>query len=184
MNIDAFPNPEKLEVRAEIATEKDIEAIKKLRLEAVEESPASFGEDAKGVKGKRDKRWKEIVLSPTQFVVLGKKGEELIGMLSAKEDEYLSKEKGGEKIKNGWYIRWGYIKPEFRRMPAGFAIKGLQACLEEIKRRGGESAVLMVKAENENKKAIIKIGQKFGFEIIEGILPEGSVFMHLDLTKK
>lgn len=182
MEKDSFSKIEK-PVELRMAGLEDLEAIKNLRLKAVKEDEASFDEWPEDILEKTDEEWERIISGENEFVILGKKEDKAIGMLSATKDESFAYENERGQVKNVWYIRWGYLEPEFRKKPTGFAIQGLEEALRQIKQRGGEAVVLMVRAENEYKEAIVKIGKKYGFEIIEGKLRPGSVYMRLELVK-
>ncbi|HTE48875.1 MAG TPA: GNAT family N-acetyltransferase [Candidatus Paceibacterota bacterium] len=177
MNGNSFENQkppqEQLALRIEIATEKDYEAYKKLRIEAVTGSDAQmFGVTPEEVvieQSRSDSEWKESLSGDDKFIILLWGGTEAIGCVRAR----MTKEKGV------WSLSSGYIKPGFRGQ--GIGKKMYAAPLREIKKRGGEKVQIGVNIVNEKS---LNIAQIFGFKsvIVTNVKGRDWNEMDLDLT--
>jgi ribosomal protein S18 acetylase RimI-like enzyme len=174
MNEDFFknsPKQEKLAIRVEIATEKDWEAYKKIRLEAYTGPDGGMFGATPGKIEKEQMRsaedWKNDLSRDDVFVVLSWSGQEAVGMGVA--------EKKNEQEKF-WHIRSGYVKENFRGQD--IQKKMITKRLEEIRRRGGRKVQLAVKTANTIS---IHNAELFGFKKVDrGASAEG-FFMELDL---
>ncbi len=153
--------------KIDVATEKDWEAYRDLKLEC-----AASQEDKKmlGITGMKTMEWnensenadfwkKEIKPDNLKFVLLAfeepedgqvKEKREALGTISAKS----TSEKGV------WYIYSSYVRSDIRRKGLGEAI--LATCLDEIELRGGDKATMLVNIENEKQLSLIS---KFYFRI-------------------
>jgi predicted acetyltransferase len=147
---------EKLNLLVELATKEDLEGYKKLRLEAIKSGDAEmFGvtpESLKEEEEKTDEQWLKDILGPSNFIVVARNGDEIIGMGAARRET----EDGSQ-----WRIRQGYVQPKFRNSPERIGKQMFQARLDEIKKRGAKSVMTAVKSNNVVSTHII---ESFGFK--------------------
>jgi len=140
----------------EIATEKDWEAFKKIRLDAIAKDPEAFGSSPERLlkeSNRSEEEWKDILKKDSQFILLAKNGLEPIGLEVTR--------KGKEE--NEWHTLSVYIKEEFRGLGIGKEI--FEKTLEEIRKRGGKKVTLNVN-RNEAQEAARNMYEKHGFKII------------------
>jgi ribosomal protein S18 acetylase RimI-like enzyme len=166
MNQDSFENrksgQEKPDVRIEIATEKDWEVYRDLRLEAIDSADAEMLGFTPGERESEEKKitekkkteadWRKDLSNPDIFISLSLEGADVVGMGSARKRE---KEKD-------WYMGSGYIKKNFRGR--GIGEKMFAARLNEIRIRSGEKVTIGVKASNARS---IHIAELFGFKKVK-----------------
>lgn len=145
------PTQEKLAVRVEIATEKDWEAYKKIRLESINGPDANmFGpKTAAKDRAKSNEEWKsDLITRADHFVVMSWQGSEAIGLSSASE----------RREKGLWHLGSAYVKPELR---GGLGKKMLALRMREIIRRGGKKVEAGMRPNNEITKHLCG---SFGFK--------------------
>lgn len=163
---------EKLDVKVEIATEKDWEECKRLRIQAITgEDAKMFGSNIKRITSeleKGEKEWQEL-FGEDKFVVLSRDGSKAIGMVRA----YETKEKGV------WYIGQLYVDKDARKTGAGK--KMMQESIEEIKRRGGRKISAFIK--NNNIKSH-NLCESFGFKKVNPLLLKDSLKVKFDILKR
>src|SRR3989338_1354503 len=154
--MEQFPKKqEKIEVRIEIATEKDWQAYKEIRLEAIKGKDAAMfgGHDKERDKVKPDDEWREdLALHEDRFIILSWVGSRAAGM--GRADEIKDK-------KGVWSMGQGYVRDEFRGENIGKKI--LAARLAEIKKRGGVKVITAMFHGNERPMHIAGL---FGFKKI------------------
>ena len=140
------------QIRIEIATPKDLEVCKKLRLFAIKTEKA-FGVNKKQIKkteAKTQKEWQEFFFGEGMFTVLVWKESLPIGI--GRVMRRIKKE--------DWFLCSGFILKEFRGQ--GIGKKMFKFRLDEIKRRGGGRKV-RVGMSKKNKRSF-HIAQTFGFK--------------------
>jgi len=152
---------EKLDIRVEIATEKDWEACRDLRMNAIDSSDAEMlgftsGEEKSEKKKLQEKikteaDWKKELSSLDIFWVLSWEGSQVVGQGLAKKREE----------QKDWWMGSGYIKNEEDFRGKGIGKKMFAVRLNEIKKRGGEKVRMGVKAANHTS---IHIAELFGFK--------------------
>jgi GNAT superfamily N-acetyltransferase len=149
-----FPVQEKQPIKVEIATAKDWEECRKMRLKEIGgEDSEMFGHITENVL-KREKdvskeEWENNLNSPDQIFILLKSSSNSVGF--------------GHAISKGdglWRLRWDFVERDFRGQ--SFQEKIIAARLKEILKRGGREAeagfIAWNKKSLDNYKA-------FGFEI-------------------
>ncbi len=173
---DADKSQEGLDVKIEMATEKDWQEVKDLRLESILGESAQFlappPDMLKAELEKRDQEWQsELTPREDMFTVLARIGNEAVGIGRAikEKDE-----------KDAWRIRWMYVKPKFRNK--GIQKKVIDARIKEIKKRGGKKAIAIIsnpisiqnaKSSGFKLSILEKIkGKKHGFYRLEKDLTE------------
>lgn len=149
--INKKENQENLLCELSLATIKDWEVYKELRLEAISGKYQDiFGSDPAQVE-KESKRtpqeWQDDLSSEDMFVVLAWNKNMPIGMAKAsrKENEI-------------WKTQSGYVKEEYQDQGVGqklFAFRIL-----EMEKRGAKQVIMMVEASNDKS---IKLNEKLGF---------------------
>lgn len=179
MEENPFKNKEKLAIKIEIATEKDWEACKDIRLEAITSEDADMfaitSEKVKKEQGKNENDWRKDLQRDDLFVVLSWNGSQAVGInLVLKKKEEV------------WHAEFGYVKKEFRSQ--GIHTKMLARDLSEIIKKGGKKVTGNVLADNV---ASLNVCEKFGFKKINDqlekvVLESGTEHdffrMELDLT--
>jgi ribosomal protein S18 acetylase RimI-like enzyme len=171
MDKDPFKkNQEQLEVRVEIASKKDAQAYKTIRIKSLKsEEGIMLGvtpEMLQKAENRTDEEWEKDLTSDSMFVVLAWKGSETIGIGMAIERE--------PQI---WHMRAQYVEGGLRNEGTGKKLSAVR--LKEIIKRGGIKVDLGVKADNATS---IHIAESFGFEKVEeDSSPEG-FYMELDLS--
>lgn len=169
---------ERLHLTTEIATEKDWEDYKKIRLEAIEKEPMAFyaTKNSKEKEYNRsDEEWKSDLANTDAFVTLSKNNSVPVGMVQA-----ISKIEN----KTQWHIRGVYLNKNFRG--GGYGREMMNLILNEIKRRGGKKVTLNVMdtqdiARKIYEKLDFKISKKFKPEIIDGIKYPGGQWMEKEI---
>lgn len=157
---------ERLQLTTEIATEKDWEDYKKIRLEAIDKEPMAFyvTKSSKEKEYNRtDEEWKADLLNMNNFVALSKDKSVPVGMAQA-----ISRNENPDQ----WHIRGVYLNNDFRG--GGFGKDIMNLILDEIKKRGGKKITLNVMDTQEIARKIyekldFKITKKFKSEIIDDI---------------
>jgi RimJ/RimL family protein N-acetyltransferase len=150
---------EQLDIKTELATEKDWEAYKELRLLALsgkdKEIMGSTPQQIIKEKAKSEQEWKKDLSSDDMFVVLSWNGSNAIGMGRA-----MKKDEDTEL----WYMDSGYVKEygDFRNKGIGKGI--FKARLDEIKKRGGKKVFLGIKSNNAPS---IHVAESFGFKKVD-----------------
>ena len=167
---------EKFTPRIGIAEEKDWEAYKAMRLDAMTGKDAEMfsatPERVAQEKAKTDDEWRGDLLRKDYFVGLAWNGKEPIGMNRA--IEHVAEEGPGV-----WGIYTVYVRSDFQDKHVGRKIYA--TCLNEIQRRGGKKAILYIVPSNERS---FHVAEKFGFRKVDQP-PEpgsGSIKMELDLS--
>jgi ribosomal protein S18 acetylase RimI-like enzyme len=148
----------------------DWEAYRNIRLDALTKYPEAFGSTLKEAMTKTNQEWMAELSNDKRFTVLAKIDSSMFGAKSIAS----AKDKG-EGI---WHIIGVYTRPNFLRR--GIAEKVVTKVLEEIKRRGGNTATLNV-MRGEKQEAARKMYQKMGFTELKAKLGAGSYFMGKDL---
>lgn len=152
---------EQLDIKVEIATEKDWEAYKKLRLLAVsgkdKEIMGFTPEQIIKEQAKSEEELKKDLSSQDIFVVLAWNGSNAIGMGRAMEKD--------EDIKL-WYMDSGYVKDGESFRNKGIGKKIFRTRLDEIKKRGGKKVFLGIMFNNEPS---IHVAESFGCKKIDGL---------------
>lgn len=181
MNEDILqqPNQEKLFIKVDIATEKDWETCRDLRLEAIDSPDAEmFGFTSGQEKSEENKAkeiaktegdWKKELSDPDMFMVLARNGSEAVGMARA-----------FKKTENWWHMGWIYTKENFRRK--GFGKMMTAKRLDEIKKRGPNVNLVTVFIKVGNEKSI-KNCRSFGFEKVDFSSKEFSQELKLETQK-
>ncbi len=173
-------NREALDIKVRIATPDDWQALKKIRLAAIDsEDVKMFGPKlvAKD-RARTDEQWKEE-LSPDNkdlFYVLASEGSEIKGM---GRSSYYSDE-------DAWYISSAWTEKDFRGRV--FPRTALSLFKDEIKKRGGSKVIIGVKSNNTRSMSLYKA---LGFKLTSTsvlakfgkILGLGWQTMELDLGK-
>ena len=160
---------EQLDIKVEIATEKDWEAYKKLRLLAITKDKEIMGgttpEQIIEEQARNEGEWKKDLSSKDMFVVLSWNGSEAIGMGRAREKD---------EIEGLWYMDSGYVKEDgdFRNKGIGKGI--FKARLDEIKKRGGKKVFLGILANNTPS---IRVAESFGCKKMKNYLMIGLAFL-------
>lgn len=169
LGINTIKTPEKINVNVELATEKDWETYKKLRLLAIDsDTEGVFGPTKVQIDlAKTDDDWKrDLAPRDDMFVVLSRNGSEEIGMGIA------GRVTDSDEM---WYMGSSFTKKEYRRQGAGK--KNLSKRLNEIIKRGGTIAVGGIKIGNEESMETLK---SLGFEKYSE--DKTWIYMQLDLT--
>ena len=169
---------EQLDIKVELATEKDWEAYKELRLLAIvgkdKELMGSTPEQIIKEKSRSEEEWKKDLSSQEMFVVLSWNGSNAIGMGRAMEKD------GVEKL---WYMDSGYVKEgeDLRNRGIGKGI--FKARLDEIIKRSGKKVFLGIKSNNAPS---IHVAESFGFKKVDKDedSSDGGYYFELDLTTK
>ena len=174
-------NHEQPPVIIEIATKKDWEAYKKLRLEAITGKYQEFfgaGPQTVEEESRRtQEEWQDDLSRENMFVTLAWNGKEPVGMARALERE-----------KGIWRTQSGYVTEELQGKYIGRKL--FAARILEMKKRGAEKVSMMVEAENERS---IHLNEKMGFrkttvEPQVGTTRDGKEFkfykMEVDLTNE
>jgi L-amino acid N-acyltransferase YncA len=144
-------NQEQLSVVVELATKKDWEAYKKLRLEAIGgkyqevfgAGPQKLEEESR----RTPEEWQDDLSREDMFVILAWDKEEPVGMARALERE-----------KGIWRTQSGYVVEKLQNQHIGRKL--FAARILEIKKRGAGKVSMMVEAENERS---IHLNEKLGF---------------------
>ena len=146
---------EQLDIKVKLATEKDWEAYKELRLLAItasdKEIMGSTPEQIIEEQARSEQDWKDDLSSEEMFVVLARNGSEAIGMSLARQKD---------DITGLWYMGSAYIKEGDDFRGKGIGKKMFRTRLDEIKRRGGKKVFLGIKKNNERS---IHVAKSFGF---------------------
>jgi ribosomal protein S18 acetylase RimI-like enzyme len=157
--------PEQLDIKLELATEKDWEAYRDMRISAITGAsskmfgPITVEED----KAKDEAGWKADLSTADKKVLLAWQGSEPIGIIILKDK------------KDGlWDIGGGYTAPESRG--AVFARQAMAKILEEIRKSGGTKARIVTREGNND---IIKLSQLLGFKFVK--VEHGWHFTEIDL---
>lgn len=154
-------NNEKLDLKVEIAKEKDWEDYKTIRLEAIEAEPLAFyvtKSRKENDLNKTEEEWKKDLIGVNTFVVLAKNGDAPVGLAHALIRD-LEKEQ--------WGIRSVYLRKDFRG--GGSGEKMMNLIINEIKRRKGKEVVLNVA---DTQKSAKKLYEKLGFKMLDRFEPE------------
>jgi|GEM_PF-5452811 len=133
------PKQEKLEVKIEIATEKDLEAIKTLWLSAAKDK-----KDASllGLSLQKEEtninslEFKKNLFNYDRFVVLAKNGSEVIGASVLR----------WEREAGFWRISYAYVKPDFR---GEVGLKMLFVGLNKLLDENAKNVTFVVKRKNQ-----------------------------------
>lgn len=132
----------------------DWEIYKKLRLEALRESPQAFGDSFLESAILGDSHWKEEFENQKSFIMVARDGGEPFAMAAAYQED-------GEKMKHIAYV-WGvYVKKTHRQK--GIGQKLMEALLDEISAIGEiEKVDLNV---NTSQLGAVHLYEKLGFKI-------------------
>lgn len=145
---------ENLDIKVEIASEKDWEDYKRIRVEAIEKDPEVFGryfkQDAPVERDRSDQEWKDDIKD--SIIVLSRNGSEVIGVVKGAQE-------GGI-----WKIHSVYLNKDFQKR--GIASQMLKIVLDEERKRGAKRVRLWVLSE---RKEPIKLYEKFGFKKVNPI---------------
>ena len=165
---------EKLDVRVEIATEKDWETYKAIHLLAINGKDAEmFGITLGNIEKKREEaennqKYKEDLENNEVIVFLLWQGNESIGIIRAKKRE----EEGV------WYLSYAYVKEDSRGK--AFSRKIFSEILNEIKKQGAIKVLMGVKVKN---KKMIRLATLLGFKKVEADSSDEGFYMELYLEK-
>jgi len=145
---------EKIDIKVEIATGKDLLALRDLRLLAIQSKDghvfAATRESVEREMALTEEKWREYFFSNNGFVSVSRYGAEIVGM-------NLAFEKAPEE--NLWRMRALYIKPEFRKM--GIGVRMFSMGLREIIRLGGKKVSANIEVGNKDSWNLVT---KFGFK--------------------
>ena len=147
------PSQEKLAIKVEIATEKDWEAYKQLKLMAITgKDKKMLGISSGQIKreqNRTEKEWRQDFYGENKVVVLAKNDFEVVGMgLARKRQE-----------DGTWHMFFGYVRENFRNR--GIGQRMFASRLNEIRKRGGKRVTIAV----EDKNIIsIHLAESFGFK--------------------
>lgn len=163
---------EQLDIKVELATEKDWEVYKELKLLAIsgkdKEMMGSTPEQIIKEQAKSEQEWKEDLSRDDMFIVLAWNGSEGVGMARAMEKD---------EETELWYIDSLYIKEEkLRNKDIGKKIYTF--ILEEIKKRGGKKVFLGIRSENASS---IHVAESFGFKKNEDLSDDDGYHFDLEL---
>ncbi|EKD58477.1 MAG: Acetyltransferase [uncultured bacterium] len=138
--------------------QNDWETYKKLRLEALRESPQAFGDSFVESALLSDNHWKEEFENPKSIIMVARECQEIFAMAAAYQED-------GEKMKHIAYV-WGvYVKKDYRGK--GMGQKMMEALLDEIYAIGEiEKVDLNV---NTSQIGAVRLYEKLGF-VIAGTL--------------
>lgn len=167
---------EQLDIKVELATEKDWEVYKELRLLAIsgkdKEIMGSTPEQIVKENARSEQEWKKDLSSDDMFIVLSWNGSNAVGMGRAME-----KDEDTEL----WYMDSGYVRKDedFRNKGIGKGI--FKARLDEIKKRGGKKVFLGIKSNNAPS---IHVAESFGFKKVYELSDDEGYHFELDLTTK
>lgn len=141
------PSKEKLELTAELATEKDFEEIKKLMLFAANEEDASLlGTNLKKQEASfNNSEAKARFFNFDRFVVLARNKNEVVGVTFARQREL-----------GVWHIPYAYVKPDSR---GDAGIRMLSVGLTKILGKNGKKVEFAVKKKNTK---MIKFAKRIG----------------------
>ena len=155
---------EQLVIRVEIATEKDWEAYKKIRLSALEHNayesaPKKLAKRLEEERHKSPEKWQKDLRTMNSIVILAWNGSEPVGMARAVRHS-----------KEWWNLQQAYVKEEFQE-GAGKKIWGIgrrmfDGRLDAIERRGGSWVTLLVL---KNKEDLIRKYERRGFKVVKAI---------------
>jgi|GEM_PF-2897616 len=171
------PNQEQLALRVEVATPRDWQAYKKIRLHAIRTDAEMLGismRDARGEVMRGDEEWKRILARPDyHLVVLSWNGNEPVGMGVAVNNGIFYY----PNDKNTWELGSDYVRKEFRGQ--NLQRKMIAFRLKEIINQGGTKVLFHVLANN---RWSIPNAEHFGFSKMKERLGDKDYFMQLDLT--
>ncbi len=149
-------NKEDLNIKIEIAKEKDWENCKKIWQEAMDKEPQAYWvtkESKEREQQKTEEEWRNELNNPNSIIMLTKNNEIAVGTNQA-------------LLKAGTSDQWGlrriYLNKDFRGK--GLGEKMFHSILEEIKKRGGKKARLNVV---DTQKAAKELYEKNGFKVYE-----------------
>jgi GNAT superfamily N-acetyltransferase len=168
---DPFKNQESATIKIEIATAKDWERYKDIRLEALTVNPEAFGSTLESTSKRTTEEWQLSLSRKDVFMVLASINESLKGAKSIA---------GARITEDGWLLIAVYTRPDSRGQ--GLSEKVLNTVLEEVKRRGGDKVSLYVTRKPEQESAR-KLYKKIGFSEVEE-KDKDNIFMVKDLKAK
>lgn len=161
---ESNPNKrEQLDVKIEIASEKDWKDYKEIRVEAIDNDIEVFGKyfkhEAPKERERSDQEWKDDL--ENSIIVLSKNGPKIIGVVKGVKSPNV------EDV-DIWRINSVYLNPDFRKKAIGenIAEKMLGMVLEEIKSKGAIKVRLWVLSK---RSPAIGLYEKFGFKKINSI---------------
>lgn len=131
------------------------EEFKKLRIEAIRESPVAFSQDVSDIVNTPDKEWIEILekaLDGELLLYFVESNGELIALAGAR---FYTK----EKIKHNAFLDSLHVSPAFREMGIGGEL--LKKRIEFIVERGGIKNIICEIFSSQ--VASIELHKKFGF---------------------
>jgi ribosomal protein S18 acetylase RimI-like enzyme len=156
-NFNQKPKIEKLDIKTQIAKEKDWEGYKKLKiLEMTEEGKEMHDFSQKKLdilNNMTEEEWKKELSRKDMFVVLARNDSDPVGISCATENK-----------RGFWVFSDLHVRKEFRNK--GVGKKMFLERLNEVKNRGGKKIMLAVKINNE---ASIHLAESFGFKKISKI---------------
>ena len=176
---------EKLAITIEVAGPADWEEYKKIRLEALKDSPSAFSystknwdEKWKKDSGKNKLGWQDPILHPMQFVMLLKEGTDVRGVAVA------SKKKDQKGV---WVWRISEVYVTRKLQGSGLGERLLRKVIDEIKSRKGAFEVKKITLnvnKAETQKSAFNLYKKLGFKEVKRLTEYFQKFweMELDLT--
>jgi ribosomal protein S18 acetylase RimI-like enzyme len=136
----------------------DWEEYKKLRLEALQSDPESFGDSYEESSRLHDEEWKKELENPKSHMLVAKEGDSIFAMVAAYQEDNV-------KMQHMAYI-WGvYVRKEYRGQ--GIGKKLMEKALEElVKNKEIEKVDLNV---NTSQLSAVRLYEKLGF-VVAGTL--------------
>jgi ribosomal protein S18 acetylase RimI-like enzyme len=149
---------EKNKIHIVEARPEDMEAVLAIRLRSRETDaryfPNSYEDESNKPLAERQQWFKNMFEQKGRFLILGKNGSEVVGLIAARETMH---EPGT------WLIHGVYVTPEFRGQKIADGM--MRAILQVIQTRS-EATAIRLDADATNERAI-ELYRKYGFEITE-----------------
>ena len=155
---------EQLAIKVEVATSADWEAYRKVRLSALEHNafelnPVELRRKLEAERRKTPEDWQKVLSSENEIIFLAWNGTEPIGVGRAVRES-----------KGWWHLLQAYVEEEFQEGSGkklwGIGRRMFDGRLDEIKKRGGTKATLLVVKDKTD--LIRKYGRR-GFKMVKRI---------------